>query len=65
VAAETGAEVGLDAGTVSVRLRRGGVRLPVLLAALEAGGFAVESLQSRPATLEDVFLQLTGRSLRE
>lgn len=64
VASQTGAQISLEAGTVSFRLRHG-VRLPGLLASLEARGVAVESLSSRPATLEDVFLQLTGRSLRE
>jgi len=39
--------------------------LPRLLEAAEAGCVAYEQIHVRRATLEDVFLQLTGRSLRD
>jgi ABC-2 type transport system ATP-binding protein len=38
---------------------------PALLAALAARGVKVRTLNSARATLEDVFLQLTGRALRD
>ncbi|KHL18062.1 ABC-2 type transport system ATP-binding protein [Mumia flava] len=39
--------------------------VPPTLRALEAAGLAVESADVRQASLDDVFLNLTGRSLRE
>ncbi len=39
--------------------------LPALLAALERSGVALESLTTHQATLEDVFVNLTGRALRD
>jgi ABC-2 type transport system ATP-binding protein len=39
--------------------------LPVILDALEANGLRASDLRVRGNTLEDVFIQLTGRSLRE
>ncbi len=39
--------------------------LPRLLLALESASVTYNQIHVRPATLEDVFLQLTGRSLRE
>ena len=39
--------------------------LPVLLAAAQADGVPVETAQVHRPTLDDVFLTLTGRSLRE
>ncbi len=41
------------------------VALPALLAVLVARGIPLEHLATRHATLEDVFVQLTGRQLRE
>jgi ABC-2 type transport system ATP-binding protein len=41
------------------------VALPALLAQLQAVGCTLRSLSTRQATLDDVFLALTGRSLRE
>jgi ABC-2 type transport system ATP-binding protein len=40
-------------------------RLPVVLQQLGGAGFTTGSIQLRAATLEDVFLALTGRGLRE
>lgn len=39
--------------------------LPALLAALDRWGVRVDSVTMHPATLEDVFLKLTGRRLRD
>jgi len=41
------------------------VALPKLLDLLEARGVAIDGLTTRHATLEDVFVHLTGRQLRE
>jgi ABC-2 type transport system ATP-binding protein len=38
--------------------------LPAILAALEQRGVAIDGLATRHATLEDVFVHLTGRHLR-
>lgn len=39
--------------------------LPQVLQLLDASGLAAEDIRLRESTLEDVFIQLTGRSLRE
>jgi len=59
--------VGHDAATVTldVRAERGDAYLPRLLRAADAAGAAVETAQVHRPTLDDVFLALTGRSLRE
>jgi hypothetical protein len=36
-----------------------------LIAKAEEAGLELEGLSTRTATLEDVFIQMTGRSLRE
>ncbi len=41
------------------------VALPALLARLQAGGHALAGLSTRHASLEDVFVTLTGRRLRD
>ncbi|ADJ49951.1 multidrug ABC transporter ATPase [Amycolatopsis mediterranei S699] len=62
----TGAqELGIDGGEVRFRVPRGDVALPELLRALDAKGIAMLSVQVHRPTLDDVFLTLTGRSLRE
>jgi ABC-2 type transport system ATP-binding protein len=58
-------EVDLDAGTVSLRVVEGTGTLPGLLRALDADGVDVQAAEVRRPTLDDVFLTLTGRSLRE
>jgi ABC-2 type transport system ATP-binding protein len=58
-------EVDLDAGTVSLRVVEGAGTLPGLLRALDADGVDVQAAEVRRPTLDDVFLTLTGRSLRE
>jgi ABC-2 type transport system ATP-binding protein len=61
-------EVGpADAGGFDVELavERAQVTLPAFLAWAEARGLSIDDVQVVPATLEDVFLALTGHSLRE
>ena len=50
---------------VSGRFDQGRQQLPVLLRELDASGVSVRAADVRVPTLDDVFLSLTGRSLRE
>ena len=52
-------------GVVRFRVPRGDVALPELLRALDAKSIPMLSVQVHRPTLDDVFLTLTGRSLRE
>lgn len=61
--AETSVEV--TGRLVATRVRDAGGRLAHLLRALDAEGIGLESIEVRRPTLDDVFLDLTGRSLRE
>jgi len=58
-------EVTTDGLIVSARVRDGGRAMPELLRALDRAGVELVSIESRRPTLDDVFLTLTGRSLRE
>ena len=58
-------EVTTDGLIVSARVRDGGRAMPDLLRALDRAGVELVSIESRRPTLDDVFLTLTGRSLRE
>ncbi len=60
-------QVWLDAGRrlLTVRALNAVGTLPALLDALEATGLRPSEVRIRENTLEDVFIQLTGRSLRE
>ena len=60
-----GPAVTIDGARVEVRVADGPRALPVLLAAAQAEGVPVETAQVQRPTLDDVFLTLTGRSLRE
>ena len=53
------------AGLTSLGVRSLPAALPVLSTLAAAHGHALADLSSRPAVLDDVFLILTGRSLRE
>jgi ABC-2 type transport system ATP-binding protein len=66
VAALPGAEAPqiLDAQVVG-RVPAGGSALVALVRELDAAGIAVAGIESRRPSLDDVFLGLTGRSLRE
>lgn len=61
---ETG-EVRLDNSTLILRMQDGVRRLPGLLDSLSAIGVQPLDVRLRQTTLEDVFIQLTGRRLRE
>ena len=50
---------------MSVRVPHGAAALPGLLRTLDARGVAAEAVEVRRPTLDDVFLSLTGRSLRD
>ena len=58
-------DVAVDGGTVSARVVDGPRALPELLRAADHAGIAVATAQVHRPTLDDVFLTLTGRSLRE
>ncbi|MEV6876722.1 ATP-binding cassette domain-containing protein [Amycolatopsis sp. NPDC051128] len=58
-------ELSVAGGTIRFRVPRGDVALPNLLRALDAKDIAMLSVQVHRPTLDDVFLTLTGRSLRE
>ncbi len=51
--------------TLSVRALNAVSKLPAILAALESTGVSPGEVRVRENTLEDVFIQLTGRGLRE
>jgi ABC-2 type transport system ATP-binding protein len=65
IAGRASSEVSTDATTVSLRVTRGTSVLPVLLRALNTAGVGVQAAEVSRSTLDDVFLSLTGRSLRE
>jgi ABC-2 type transport system ATP-binding protein len=52
-------------GNFRLSVRRIGEMMPALLMELERRGVALESLTTHQATLEDVFVNLTGRALRD
>jgi ABC-2 type transport system ATP-binding protein len=58
-------ELAADGGVLRFRVPRGDVALPELLRGLDARGIALRAVQVHRPTLDDVFLTLTGRSLRE
>jgi ABC-2 type transport system ATP-binding protein len=55
----------LDAGTYSLQARELHRAVPALLAHLTATGAPLTELRTHSATLEDVFVSLTGRHLRD
>ncbi len=52
-------------GTVYVYLRAGGATLPEIITHADHKGFAVQDVGVKETTLETVFIDLTGRELRE
>lgn len=52
-------------GSYHLSVRRIGETLPALLSALEQAGVSLEAMTTHQATLEDVFVRLTGRGLRD
>jgi len=57
--------VSVDAGVVSLRVPQASTALPALLRELEAIRITLESVEVHRPTLDDVFLTLTGRTLRD
>ncbi|MGH3755498.1 MAG: ATP-binding cassette domain-containing protein [Pseudonocardiaceae bacterium] len=55
----------VDGTIVRFRVPQGSTALPVLLRELDAAGIALESVEVHRPTLDDVFLTLTGRSVRD
>ena len=55
----------LDAGTYSLQASKLHLAVPALLAFLAARGAPLTELKTHSATLEDVFVSLTGRHLRD
>jgi ABC-2 type transport system ATP-binding protein len=60
-----GATADTDGLTVSMRVPHAGRELAGLLRALDRDDIALDSIEVRRPTLDDVFLTVTGRSLRE
>jgi ABC-2 type transport system ATP-binding protein len=58
-------DVRLEGETLSLTLSDGEARLPALLRELDVAGIGVARAALKSPTLDDVFLGLTGRSLRE
>jgi ABC-2 type transport system ATP-binding protein len=54
-----------DAGDYALAVAEPHIALPALLGRLQESGHALASLTTRHASLEDVFVTLTGRHLRE
>ena len=54
-----------DADTISLSVTEPHLAIPSLLALLKARGSELSTLTTRHATLEDVFVSLTGRHLQE
>ena len=54
-----------DEGIISLQVHEPHETIPALLAAVQQHGSRLEHLTTRQASLEDVFVQLTGRHLRE
>ena len=54
-----------DAETYSLAVEQPHVALPAVLSLLQSRGLALANLTTRHATLEDVFVSLTGRHLRD
>lgn len=52
-------------GTVVLTAPEGDALLPAAVRALDAAGLNVRTATGVPPTLDDVFLALTGRTLRE
>jgi ABC-2 type transport system ATP-binding protein len=61
----SGDGVEVDGHHVSGRVRQAGRAVPGLLRDLDRTGVALSAIEVRRPTLDDVFLDLTGRSLRE
>jgi ABC-2 type transport system ATP-binding protein len=63
--AASSAHADVDGLVVSMRIPDAGTELPGLLRSLDAAGVTLTAIEVRRPTLDDVFLTMTGRSLRE
>jgi ABC-2 type transport system ATP-binding protein len=54
-----------DEGMMALNVRQPHLTIPALLDAIEKQGGQLQHLTTRQASLEDVFVRLTGRHLRE
>ena len=54
-----------DDGMVALNVKQPHLTIPALLDAIEQQGLVLQHLTTRQASLEDVFVRLTGRHLRE
>ena len=61
----TDREVRRDEASVVLTVPEGDALLPAAVRALDAAGLTVRTATGVPPTLDDVFLALTGRTLRE
>ena len=58
-------EISAADGSLKLTVEHGEQALPALLRVLDAAGVTLESINLSRPTLDDVFLTLTGRSLRD
>ena len=58
-------EISVDGRAIRMTVEHGEEALPGMLRALDGDGIMLESIQLARPTLDDVFLTLTGRSLRD
>jgi ABC-2 type transport system ATP-binding protein len=58
-------ETSVSDGTLRLTVERGEEALPVLLRVLDGAGITMSAISVARPTLDDVFLTLTGRSLRD
>jgi ABC-2 type transport system ATP-binding protein len=54
-----------DDGMVALNVKQPHLTIPALLEAIDTQGSRLQHLTTRQASLEDVFVRLTGRHLRE
>ena len=55
----------VEGNQVQIRVQHGGAALPGLLRELDLRSIALDAVEVRRPTLDDVFLTVTGRSLRD
>jgi ABC-2 type transport system ATP-binding protein len=52
-------------GLVTLKMERADVRIPAIMEVANRAGIEIKSVNLRKPSLEDVFLQFTGRGMRE
>lgn len=62
---EGAVDVETEDAVVGFRIPRGGSVLPALLRSIDAQGIELHGVEVHRPTLDDVFLTMTGRSLRD